>query len=85
MRKFAVAAVSFAAAMAGSSIGAHAESYRLIHAIGNVEHEAARGLSKRECEAQKAELKAVAEALGTYNERTGHGSITCLPESIFAD
>ena len=64
---------------------AHAETYRLIHAIGNAEHENARGLSKSECEQQKKELKIVAEKLGTYNERTGYGSITCLPESVFSD
>lgn len=65
-----------------SSIAA-TESYRLMHAIGNSENESARGLTKRECDSRKAELKAVAEALGTYNEGTGFGSITCLPESTF--
>ena len=64
---------------------ANAETYRLIQAIGNAEHESARGLSKSECEQQKKELKIVAEKLGTYNERTGYGSITCLPESVFPD
>ena len=69
----------------GLTAGANAETYRLVHAIGNTEHEAARDLSKAECETKKAELKAAAEALGTYNERTGYGSITCLPESLFED
>lgn len=63
--------------------GVSTETYRLIHAIGSDEKEAARGLSKRGCDSQKVELKAVAEALGTYNEKTGFGSITCLPESTF--
>lgn len=63
----------------------HAETYRLIHAIGNTEHVAARDLSKGECEEQKKELKVVAEVMGTYNESTGSGSTTCLPESIFED
>lgn len=62
---------------------AQAETYRLIHAIGNDETEAARGLSKRECEIRRDELKAVGEILGTYDARSGHGSITCLPESFF--
>ncbi len=59
------------------------ETYRLIQAIGNSEHESARGLSKAECEARKSDLKKVATALGTYDENTGLGSITCLPESSF--
>jgi len=62
-----------------------AETYRLIHANGNAEREVARGLSKYECEAKKRELKTVAEALGTYNEALGIGSITCLPESLFQE
>ena len=64
---------------------AYAEGYRLVHAIGNDEHIAAKDLTRAECEAQKRELKKVATALGTYDEATGHGSITCLPESIFED
>lgn len=60
-----------------------AETYRLMQTLGNDEHESARGLSKAECETKKAELKVIATALGTYNEATGHGSITCLPESSF--
>ncbi len=59
------------------------ETYRLIQALGNSEKEAARGLSKAECEDRKKELKAVGSALGTYNEAIGYGSITCLPESTF--
>ncbi|HTV69331.1 MAG TPA: hypothetical protein VMF90_12410 [Rhizobiaceae bacterium] len=61
------------------------ETYRLVQAIGNAEHVAAKGLSKAECEKRKAELKAVATALGTYSEATGKGSITCLPDSLFDD
>ncbi len=83
MRKFTIVAASIS--IMGLTSGVHAETYRLIHAIGNEEHEAARGLSKSECEARKAELKSVATALGTYNESTGYGSITCLPESVFED
>jgi threonine dehydrogenase-like Zn-dependent dehydrogenase len=59
-----------------------AETYHLVHAIGNTEKITARGLSKVECETQKSELKGVAEALGTYNEKTGFGSIVCLPDSL---
>lgn len=62
---------------------AQAETYRLIHAIGNAEKEVARDLSKPECENRKRELKATAEAIGTYNAKSGAGSITCLPESLF--
>ena len=62
-----------------------AETYRLIHAIGNEESEAARDLSKAECDAMKADRVAVAEALGLHSEKLGVGSITCLPESIFED
>lgn len=58
------------------------ETYRLVHAVGNAEHEVARNLSKNECEERKRELKAIATALGTYNEKTGLGSIACLPESL---
>lgn len=61
------------------------ETYRLIHAVGNTENVSAKGLSKQECEKRKAELKVVASALGTYNEATGYGSITCLPDSMFDD
>lgn len=64
---------------------AFAETYRLVHAIGNSERISAKGLSKAECEAKKRELKSVASAIGTYNERLGIGSITCLSESLFKD
>ena len=64
---------------------ATAETYRLVHALGNSERAVEKNLSKRDCETRKAEYKKVAEALGTYNERLGHGSITCLPDSLFAD
>lgn len=61
-----------------------AETYRLVHAIGNTEHVAATGLTRQDCRARQADLKATATALGTFNEKTGYGSITCLPESLFA-
>lgn len=66
-----------------SFVGAKTETYRLIQAVGTSENEAARGLSKTECERRKQDLKVVSTSLGTYNERTGYGSITCLPESSF--
>lgn len=66
-----------------TAFSAHAETYRLVHAIGNAEKVVAKGLSKSTCEARKRELKATATALGTYNENTGSGSITCLPDSLF--
>lgn len=62
-----------------------AENYRLIHALGNDEMTVARDISKEDCERLKADRKAVAEALGTHSERLGVGSITCLPEVLFAD
>lgn len=62
---------------------AYAETYRLVHAVGTTEKVVAKELSKPECETKKKELKVTAEALGTYNERLGIGSITCLPESLF--
>lgn len=55
------------------------ETYRLIHAIGNMERESARNLTKAECEKRRDELKEVAQRLGTP------GSITCLPEWVFND
>lgn len=71
---------------AGSSTARKStETYRLIHAIGNAESIIARGLSRSACEAQKREHIAVAESLGVHNEKTGYGSIVCLPESSFAD
>ncbi len=54
---------------------AQAETYRLIQALGNTEHESARGLSKPECEEKKRELNAIGEALGTS------GSIKATPFS----
>ena len=74
----AIAAVFFVAP-------AQAETYRLIHAIGNDENEVARDLTKAECDAMKADQKAVAEALGVHSERLGLGSITCLEEGFFED
>jgi hypothetical protein len=76
------------AVFAGIGCGTDAlasETYRLVQAIGNSEKVHAKGLSKAECETKKRELKAVAEAIGTYNEKTGFGSITCLPDSFFKD
>lgn len=58
------------------------ETYSLVQALGNTENVAAQGLSKADCEMRRDELKQVAAALGTYNEATGHGSITCLPDSM---
>ena len=72
-----------AAALLLMTATAHAETFRLVHAIGGDERMVAKGLSRGECERQKRELKAVATKLGTYNEQTGFGSITCLPESVF--
>lgn len=74
-------ALMLAGVLAASA--AQAETYRLVHAIGNAEKVVAKGLSKPECETRKRELKTVAEKMGTYNERLGIGSITCLPESLF--
>lgn len=65
------------------STAAHAETYRLIHALGNSEKEVARGLKKNECAERKRELIGTAEAVGVHSERLGIGSITCLPESLF--
>lgn len=64
---------------------AYAETYRLIHAIGNDERELARELEKAECERLKADRIALAEKLGAHSERLGVGSVTCLPESLFDD
>lgn len=77
--------VAATALMMLSAKGAHAETYRLIHALGNSEKEIARDLTKRDCEARKREHIAVSEKLGTYNAKTGSGSITCLPSSFFLD
>lgn len=79
---------TFIAAAAATMLmisAANAETYRLIHTIGNTEHEVARGLSKVDCDEQKKERKIIATRLGTYNERTGYGSIACIPESLFTD
>lgn len=54
---------------------AHAETYRLIQAIGNSEKETA-GLTKQECEAKKREIQAVTDAIGAG------GTVTCIPESL---
>lgn len=60
-----------------TAAAAHAETYRLVHAIGDDEKVIAKDLSKRECETRKNEQKTIATALGVG------GSITCLPESLF--
>lgn len=58
---------------------AKAETYRLIHAIGNTEKVSAKGLTKAECEKRKKDLKIVADTTGAG------GSVTCLPDSLFND
>jgi len=82
--KIALISAAFAGVGCNTDVMA-SETYRLVQAIGNSEKVHAKGLSKAECEAKKRELKAVAEAIGTYNEKTGFGSITCLPDSFFKD
>lgn len=72
-------------ALIAMALPARAETYRLVHAIGNSENISAKGLSKDECERRKRDLKKVATALGAYDEQTGYGSITCLPDSFFED
>lgn len=74
-----------AAAMVSFATVAQAETYRLIHAIGNAEKEIARGLKMAECEAMKRDRKRIATNLGVHIEKLGIGSITCLPESIFSN
>jgi len=66
-----------------STSAAVAETYRLIHAIGNSEKVLAKGHSKRDFEPMKTDRIAIAEALGIHSERLGTGSITCLHESLF--
>lgn len=72
MKKIAVAAIATIAATT-----AHAETYRLIHAIGNTEKEIARDLQEGECQGMKEERIKLVQTLGVG------GSVTCLPESIF--
>lgn len=60
-----------------NAIAAKAETYRLVHAIGNSEKIVAKDLSKRECEARKSEHKIIVASLGVG------GSVTCLRESDF--
>lgn len=81
--KFVAASLTMCTVLLASA--AHAETYRLVHAIGNEEQMVATDLSAAVCEERKREYKAVAERLGTYNERLGHGSVTCLPESLFTN
>lgn len=80
MRKMAIAVCAMLLAST-----AQAETYRLVHALGNSEKEVARGLSKAKCTERKRELIKTAESLGIHSERLGIGSITCLPESLFED
>lgn len=81
MKKLAIAGLALMTATGA----AHAETYRLVHAIGNSETVLAKGLSKGECERRKKDRKVIAEALGIHSERLGIGSITCLPDSFFDD
>lgn len=71
--------IAVAVLFAMGSSAAYAETYRLVHAVGNDEQVVAKDLSKSDCERQRDEYKIVAAALGTG------GSVTCLPESFFAD
>lgn len=71
--------VALAAAVVLTATPAIAETYRLVHAVGNAEKINAKGLSKSECESRKGELKRVALLTGVG------GSITCLPDSLFSD
>lgn len=64
---------------------AQAETFRLVHAVGDAERVVERGLSEEECKARKREHVAVSEGLGIHSQHKGIGSITCLPESVFAD
>ena len=78
-------AIAFAVVSCGDETPtAPSETYYLVHAIGNEERVNASGLSKAQCESEKAQLKEVATALGAYNEATGYGSITCLPASMWS-
>lgn len=74
MLRVILAGVSMFAASA-----AQAETFRLVHAVGNSERVVAKDLSREECEARKRQQKQVADALGVG------GSVTCLPESLFND
>lgn len=80
MRRIVITGLALAAAAPAA-----AETYRLVHAIGNTEKHVARNLSKSECETRKQELIGAASGVGLHNEATGQGSITCLPESFFTD
>lgn len=53
---------AFAALTATSDVSA--ETYRLIHAIGNSEKELGRDLTKSECERRKSEAKRLAKRSG---------------------
>jgi hypothetical protein len=67
------------ALLAGSTSFASAETYRLVHAIGNEEEILAEGLSQQECQDMKSERVVIVARLNVA------GSITCLPESLFDD
>jgi hypothetical protein len=66
-----------------TTTNASAESYWLVHAIGNAEKVVAKGLTLSECKSRKTEYTKAAEALGVHSESQGIGSITCLPASDF--
>lgn len=59
------------------------DKFNLIFALGNTEKISATGLTWAECEKRKKELKQAAEGLGTYNEKLGIGSITCISEHAY--
>ncbi|MBP0439583.1 hypothetical protein [Tianweitania sediminis] len=59
------------------SFASAAETYRLIHAIGNSETLIAKGLSKNECARMKQERLKIIALTGVG------GSVSCLPESVF--
>ncbi|QKC99175.1 hypothetical protein [Mesorhizobium sp. NZP2298] len=56
---------------------AQIEGFSLVHAIGNAENVAAKGLPKYECESMKVSLKAAAGVLSG-------GSVTCIPDEFAA-
>lgn len=56
---------------------AKAETYRLVHAIGNSENYVLKNKSWSECQYQKGEYSQIVTLMGAG------GSVTCLPESDF--
>ncbi|MGQ2989521.1 MAG: hypothetical protein ACT7A5_32125 [Ferrovibrionaceae bacterium] len=83
MRGLVIAAAAVLIGSCGPPPSSKAERYRLVHAVGNDELVLAGNLTKAECEGRREDRKRSATAAGTYNEATGYGSITCLPESLF--